>query len=56
MPDVSSVPMQTKDPICGMTVDPGSARFSGTYDGQKVYFCAARCQQQYEAARARRSP
>ncbi len=43
--------MKAKDPICGMTVDTEIARFSGTYDGQKVYFCAASCQQKFESKR-----
>ena len=46
--------MKVKDPICGMSVDPETAKFSGTYDGQTVYFCAAVCQQRFEARRAPR--
>ena len=49
-----AAPMKVKDPICGMTVDTETARFSGTYDGQAVYFCAAACQKAYEARRADR--
>jgi YHS domain-containing protein len=46
--------MKVKDPICGMSVETDTARFSGTYDGQKVYFCAAACQLRFEAQRPRR--
>ena len=35
------------DPICGMQVDPGTARFSLEHDGEPVYFCSAGCQSQY---------
>jgi P-type Cu+ transporter len=46
--------MQVKDPICGMSVDSATAKFSGTYDGQKVYFCAAACQRKFESQRQAR--
>jgi YHS domain-containing protein len=46
--------MKAKDPVCGMMVDTDTARFSGTYDGTTVYFCAAVCQQRFEAKRAPR--
>jgi Cu+-exporting ATPase len=45
--------MKAKDPICGMSVDTETAKFSGSYDGKMVYFCAAVCQQRFEAQRSR---
>jgi xanthine dehydrogenase accessory factor len=36
------------DPVCGMTVDVATARFTSEHAGQKFYFCAARCQQFFE--------
>jgi xanthine dehydrogenase accessory factor len=36
------------DPVCGMTVDVATARFTSEHAGQKFYFCAARCQQLFE--------
>jgi YHS domain-containing protein len=46
--------MKAKDPICGMSVETETAKFSGVYEGQKVYFCAAACQQKFEAKRGGR--
>ena len=31
------------DPVCGMTVDPATAKHRFDYQGQTYYFCAARC-------------
>jgi heavy metal translocating P-type ATPase len=32
-----------KDPVCGMTVDPLTAKYQHTHEGQLYYFCAAGC-------------
>ena len=40
------------DPVCGMRVDPATARFHVVHDGVDVYFCSARCQQKFEATPA----
>lgn len=37
------------DPICGMTVDVATARYTTERDGQTYYFCCAGCQAQFEA-------
>ena len=37
------------DPICGMTVDIATARFTSERDGQTYYFCCAGCKKQFEA-------
>jgi xanthine dehydrogenase accessory factor len=37
------------DPVCGMTVDVETARYRTSHDGRTYYFCAARCQQRFEA-------
>lgn len=37
---------QAIDPVCGMTVDPATARASGLvaeHDGQTYYFCGKGC-------------
>ncbi len=39
----------TRDPICGMEVDPSTA-LSSTYQGEDYYFCSAHCQKTFEAA------
>jgi Cu+-exporting ATPase len=38
----------TKDPICGMTVDPASARHAER-DGKTSYFCSDACKQKFLA-------
>jgi xanthine dehydrogenase accessory factor len=43
------MPAQAIDPVCGMTVDPATARFSTVHEGTTVYFCAAGCQAAFEA-------
>ena len=37
------------DPVCGMKVDPHTARHQAEHDGQTHYFCAARCREKFEA-------
>ncbi|HLY77646.1 MAG TPA: YHS domain-containing protein [Thermoplasmata archaeon] len=37
-----------KDPVCGMSVEPAKAAASGTYSGQKIYFCSVGCKATYE--------
>lgn len=36
------------DPICGMTVDIATARYSSTRDGQTYYFCSPGCKVAFE--------
>jgi Cu+-exporting ATPase len=38
-----------KDPVCGMTVDPQTAKYHVDHDGQTYHFCAACCQEKFEA-------
>ncbi|HEV2405882.1 MAG TPA: XdhC family protein [Ktedonobacterales bacterium] len=38
------------DPICGMTVDVASARYTSERDGQMYYFCCAGCKKTFERA------
>jgi xanthine dehydrogenase accessory factor len=40
------------DPICGMTVDIATARYTTMRDGQTYYFCCAGCKQTFDAAPA----
>jgi putative ABC transport system ATP-binding protein len=42
------------DPVCGMRVDPGAA-VTLEWEGQKLYFCAAGCREQFEREQ-RQSP
>ena len=41
-----------RDPVCGMTVDPGKAR-RADFKGRTYYFCSDRCKHQMEASPAR---
>ncbi len=38
-----------KDPVCGMKVDPVTAKFNAEYQGKKFYFCCAGCQAKFVA-------
>jgi len=38
-----------KDPVCGMTVDPHTAKHRATHNGRTYYFCAARCREKFVA-------
>ncbi len=38
-----------KDPVCGMTVDPHTAKHRHTYNGRPYYFCSAGCQEKFAA-------
>ncbi len=38
-----------KDPVCGMTVDPATAKHHHTHNGETYYFCAARCREKFIA-------
>ena len=43
---------KTIDPVCGMTVDPATAKHLSTHDGQTFYFCGAGCKAKFDAAPA----
>ncbi|EJL37910.1 copper/silver-translocating P-type ATPase [Caulobacter sp. AP07] len=38
-----------KDPVCGMTVDPATAKHHTVHDGQDHWFCSAGCKAKFEA-------
>ncbi len=38
-----------KDPVCGMTVDPKTAKYSSEYSGTTYYFCAQGCKKRFDA-------
>ncbi|WP_374448560.1 heavy metal translocating P-type ATPase [Stella sp.] len=38
-----------KDPVCGMTVDPATAKHRTEHGGQTYYFCSAGCRTKFEA-------
>ena len=38
-----------KDPVCGMTVDPRTAKHRADHSGETYYFCSAGCRTKFEA-------
>ncbi|MDB5509702.1 MAG: copper-translocating P-type ATPase [Hyphomicrobiales bacterium] len=38
-----------KDPVCGMTVDPATAKHTATHEGVEHVFCCAGCKAKFEA-------
>ncbi|MEZ5648372.1 MAG: YHS domain-containing protein [Alphaproteobacteria bacterium] len=40
-------PNQTRDPVCGMTVNPLTTQNHATYRGQDFYFCSAHCHRKF---------
>jgi len=38
-----------KDPVCGMSVDPATARHTSEYQRKSYYFCAPGCRRAFEA-------
>ena len=44
-----SVATSALDPVCGMTVDPATAKHHAEYDGQSVHFCSVRCHDKFIA-------
>src|SRR5690349_13020025 len=38
-----------KDPVCGMTVDPHTAKHRTEHEGRPYYFCSAGCKAKFEA-------
>jgi len=47
------VGVATHDPVCGMAVDPATARASCVHDGSVVGFCCAGCRGKFLAAPGR---
>jgi Cu+-exporting ATPase len=37
-----------KDPVCGMNVDEGKAKFISEHDGAKFYFCSSGCKSTFD--------
>lgn len=38
-----------KDPVCGMAVDPSTARQKAEHNGKTYYFCGPGCRRAFEA-------
>ncbi len=44
-----SAPVQILDPVCGMVVDPVTAKHRAEHDGQSCYFCCGGCKAKFLA-------
>ena len=40
----------TRDPVCGMTVDPNAGKLTATHEGRTFHFCSAGCHKKFTAA------
>ena len=49
VPTHATAPAAVKDPVCGMTVDPATAKHHHVHDGDDFYFCNPRCQEKFAA-------
>ena len=38
----------TKDPVCGMTLEPAKAAGQMVHAGNTYYFCSAQCQRKFQ--------
>src|SRR4051812_8237505 len=38
-----------KDPVCGMSVDPATAKHAAEHDGRSYFFCGAGCRTKFVA-------
>jgi P-type Cu+ transporter len=47
-------PMNVRDPVCGMSIDPARAAARADTPEGTVYFCSADCQRRWESGRAAR--
>jgi len=49
----TSASSMARDPVCGMSVDPASAKYRTEHDGTTYYFCSAKCQAKFIAEPAK---
>lgn len=47
-PTPTQAPVEALDPVCGMTVEIATARYTAEYAGQVYYFCSAGCKRSFE--------
>jgi Cu+-exporting ATPase len=47
---VPAISPGVKDPVCGMMVNPASAKYRATHDGKEYFFCCAGCVSKFQAA------
>ncbi|HEV7337184.1 MAG TPA: heavy metal translocating P-type ATPase [Bosea sp. (in: a-proteobacteria)] len=44
-----ATPDSVKDPVCGMTVDPATAKYSASHAGKRYFFCSDGCRGKFES-------
>ena len=47
--DISNSATAVKDPVCGMNVNPATAKHHLEHAGKSVYFCCAPCAEKFKA-------
>ena len=47
--NAASSPAKQKDPVCGMDVNPATARFKALHNGKEYFFCSAGCLAKFQA-------
>ena len=47
-PSLPIVTVETKDPICGMLVNPSQAKYQSEYQDRTFYFCCAHCKHTFD--------
>ena len=48
-PNAASSPIKQKDPVCGMDVNPATARFKTLHNEKEYFFCCAGCLGKFQA-------
>ncbi len=49
LPNLGSSPAKAKDPVCGMDVNPATARHKTLHNGKEYFFCCAACLAKFQA-------
>jgi Cu+-exporting ATPase len=47
-PSAGAATDMAKDPVCGMTVDEKSSKFTSQHDGVTFYFCSQQCKTTFD--------
>src|SRR5437016_2606868 len=48
--NTSNSAIAVKDPVCGMTVNPATAKHSLSHKGQPHFFCCSHCAEKFKAS------
>ena len=47
-PPPEPAPSEAIDPVCGMTVEVATARYTAQHEMQSYYFCSVRCRESFQ--------